>query len=150
MVGRAHPAENESILLKLTMVSVPEPVMAEVCVEVKRPGSVGRRGSRSGREGTSMVIEGTTRSRRFRVAAGIGLVLAFSLRTSFLSGFMVAGLLRAVPSGNDPIRRSERRFRPVEAILPPRGVFGYRASGPLKVGKNHELEGDGGSIARYV
>ena len=61
-----------------------------------------------------MVIEGTTRARQFRVAAGIVLVLAFSLRASCLSGFMVAGLLRAVPSGNDPIRRSERRFRPVE------------------------------------
>jgi hypothetical protein len=90
------------------------------------------------------------RARRFRVAAGIVLVLALALRSFYLSLLTVGGWLCFGPTDNDPVRLIERRLRGVEERLPPRGVVGYRASGPLKVGSNHELEGDDRSIARYV
>jgi hypothetical protein len=92
----------------------------------------------------------TAPARRLRVAAGIVLVLAFALRADCLEALAVTALLGSGPSGTDPVRLSELRFRRVSATLPPRGVVGYRPRSPLHVGKNHELEGDSQAIVRYV
>jgi hypothetical protein len=89
-------------------------------------------------------------ARRLRVAAGIVLVLAFALRAGCLEALTVARSLGSGPSETDPVAFTEKRFRRVIDSLPPRGVVGYRPSGPLQVGKNHELEGDDRAIARYV
>jgi hypothetical protein len=85
-------------------------------------------------------------ARRLRVGAGIVLVLVFALRTPCQEALLV-------PFGSfdkDPVSLAERRFLRLAETLPPRGVFGYRASGQLKLGRNHELEGDDRSIAGYV
>jgi hypothetical protein len=78
------------------------------------------------------------------------LVLAFALQADCLEALKVAASLGSAPSGSDPVTVSEIRFRRVIAMLPPRGVVGYRPSSPLHVGKNHELVGDNRAIVRYV
>jgi hypothetical protein len=101
--------------------------------------------------GTIETLNTTTkRARRLRVAAGIALVLAFALWADCLEALTVVASLGSGPSRTDPVTLSEMRFRRVIATLPPRGVVGYRSRSPLRVGKNHELEGDSGAIVRYV
>ena len=104
-----------------------------------RPGDGTDRGSRK-----------PSWAKRLRVASGIVLVVAFALRDPGRSALMMAGLMQSGRPDADPVRLAERRFRRVVETLPPRGVFGYRARGSLKIGRNHELEGDDRSITAYV
>ena len=81
-----------------------------------------------------------------RVASGVGLLLLFSLKEpcQFASKVYNASFPKDIHD------LAEGRYRRLNEALPPKGVYGFRTIGPLKVGKNHELEGDGESIARYV
>ena len=87
-----------------------------------------------------------TWARRLRVASGIALLLVLSYRGPCRHA--MALFTGSFPKG--PFGLVEARYRRLVGTLPPRGVFGFRTVGPLKVGKNHELEGDSESIARYV
>src|SRR4051794_30956984 len=93
---------------------------------------------------------GDSRTRRVRVAFGIALVVAFSALGSFETAMRLAGMALFVPTGKNPMLKSQARLRPLLDDLPPRGLVGYRARRPLKVGKHHELEGDSVAIVRYV
>jgi hypothetical protein len=87
---------------------------------------------------------------RIRVALGILLILGFVIQGLWLSALMMPALIRAAVAGKDPFARGEMRLRVILKSLPARGVYGYQASGPLKIGKNQEVEGDNRSISRYV
>jgi hypothetical protein len=96
---------------------------------------------------------GASWARRLRVAAAIVLVLGFALGSQFRTAKVVDALMQPAPFRADPIDLAEARLEPVEKALSPRGVVGYRGSGPLRIGKSHELEvnpGDNATIFRYV
>ena len=84
--------------------------------------------------------------RRLRVASGVLLLLVFS----FKEPCRYAWTLSHASFSRDVHDLAEVRYRPLVETLAPRGVYGFRTVGPLGVGKHHELEGGGESIARYV
>jgi hypothetical protein len=84
--------------------------------------------------------------RRLRVASGIVLLLVLSLKDPYQYGLM----LFKTSFSTELHDVAEQRYRRLNKTLPPKGVYGFRTVGPLKLGKNYELEGDGESIARYV
>ena len=88
--------------------------------------------------------------KRIRVALGILLVLAFVIQGLSCSARMMLGLFQDTTAGSDQATRGERRFHAVLGRLPARGVYGYRASGPLRIGEHQEVEGDDRAIAQYV
>jgi hypothetical protein len=85
-------------------------------------------------------------TRRLRVGAGIVLVLVFALHAPCQQALKLA----AAGFTMDPVVVAEKRYKRVMQTLPMQGVYGYRASGPLKIGKNFELEGLSGPIGQYV
>ena len=78
-----------------------------------------------------------TRARRFRIGTGIVLILGFALYAPCRQAIKLA----SASFTKDPAVLAERRYRRVIETLPPRGVYGYRAIGPLKIGRNYELDG---------
>src|SRR4051794_15833626 len=85
-----------------------------------------------------------------RVALGLILIPSLALLATIRTALLMAGLIGAGAIDTDSAVLAERRFRRVKDKLPPRGVYGFRALGPLRVGKNHEVEGDDRSITQYV
>jgi hypothetical protein len=84
--------------------------------------------------------------RGLRVASGVILLLILS----FMGPCRFVWTLFNSSFPRDLHDLAGERYRQLDETLPREGIYGFRTIGPLKVGKNHELEGDGESIARYV
>ena len=88
---------------------------------------------------------------RIRVALSLGVVVVLAQLALVRGAEVPAGLIRlALAAGRDPITVAEGRFRWVMEALPARGVYGFRALGPLTIDRDQEIEGDDRSSARDV
>jgi hypothetical protein len=87
---------------------------------------------------------------RLRVTLGLALILVFAARGFVLITWELRLAARGIGPETDMVTRAEARFRLVADRLPPRGVVGYRASGPLSIDRDYEIEGDDRSIGQFV
>ena len=88
---------------------------------------------------------------RIRIALGAGLLVLVTALSLVRTVPPIVGLIGSGQIGrNSMITLAEARFRSVKGSLPPLGVYGYRAPGPLTIDRDYEIEGDDVSILHYV